>query len=85
MATIQLPLVTPSCSTCRHWKPLPSAANVRTLDKAGAPGECRAFPPLRNFSFPRTNGEHACGCHEPAEQPRNVAGLRKKYQPRLEE
>lgn len=49
-----------SCKTCIHWRALrPGVRND------GPVGECRATPPMRDFTWPRTKEHDLCGKHAP--------------------
>jgi len=65
------------CDSCRHWNKLPAHLSVRS-GSAGEAGECRAFPPLVNFSFPRTAAADFCGCWEAPTKPLDLASHRKR-------
>jgi hypothetical protein len=49
----------PDCSNCSHWMPRHAGARAETL----AVGECRAQPPGRDFTWPRTKATDHCGSH----------------------
>lgn len=66
-----------ACRSCRHWKQLADSYSSRA-GAIGDVGECRAFPPLVNFSFPRTEAGHFCGCWENPDKPLDLASHRKR-------
>jgi len=49
----------PDCSTCSHWQPKTNGARADSLSI----GECRAQPPGRDFTWPRTKANDHCAQH----------------------
>lgn len=47
-----------SCLTCTHWR-----AATRPGLRLEAVGECRMWPPPRDFGWPRTTADDGCGQH----------------------
>ena len=53
------------CRSCIHWV----ANGAEAMAVRAEIGECRAGPPVANYSWPRTRADQHCGQHKPRKGP----------------
>ena len=47
------------CRTCKYWEAVKGPAG-RTLESPRASGVCKRFPPIADFTWPKTRGNEWC-------------------------